>query len=62
MCIFLHDLNVNQGVTRAKLFQNPFCKWSEMLNFHVSEKMFFLENKILEQLNFSFPNRYSIRS
>ena len=32
MCRFL-NLYANQGVSRAKSFQNTICKWSGMLNF-----------------------------
>ena len=37
MCRFL-SLIVNQGVIRAKSFQNVFCNCRMMLNVHVSEK------------------------
>ena len=40
MCRFL-NLNVNQGVIRAKSFQNTICKWSGMLNLHVPKNVFF---------------------
>lgn len=47
VCRFL-NLSVNQEVIGAKSFQNAFCKWSEMLNLHVSEKCFFEKNLHLQ--------------
>ena len=34
------NLNANQGVITAKLFQNTINKWSAMVNLHVPKKCF----------------------
>ena len=39
MCRFF-NFNVNQGVIRAKSFQNTLCKWSGMLNLYVPKWLF----------------------
>ena len=37
MCGFL-NLNVNQGVITAKLFQNTINNWPGLVNLHVPKK------------------------
>ena len=53
MCRFL-NLNINQGVIRAKSFRNTICKCSGMLNLHVPIKRLFGEKFISETKNTLF--------
>ena len=42
-CADFVNLDLNQGVIRAKSFQNTFCSWPESLNLQVVENMIFGE-------------------
>ena len=50
MCRF-PNLNVNQGVIRAKSFQNTICKWTGILDLHVPIKWLLEKNSYLSVEN-----------